>query len=189
MNETDQQLIQLLISRERATVERGWEYVYANYFPTVRDMIRKNNGSVDDAVDVFQDALLILNRNLINDTFRGDASIKTYLFSICRNLWLKEYREKQRRLTVETEGIEVSEHDINYLVKVDVVSLLMDELGEDCRNILIEYYFNNKSMSELKEMFNVNSIQAVKNKKWRCLNYLERLFKEKGAITSGQLNE
>jgi RNA polymerase sigma factor (sigma-70 family) len=184
VNETDQQLIQLLISRERATVEKGWEYVYANYFPTVRDMIHKNNGSLDDAVDVFQDALLILNRNLRDNTFRGDASIKTYLFSVCRNLWLKEYREKQRRLTVDAEAILVSEHDINYLARVEVVSILMDELGEDCRKILIEYYFNNKSMTELKEMFSVNSIQAVKNKKWRCLNYLERLFKEKGAISS-----
>jgi RNA polymerase sigma factor (sigma-70 family) len=186
VNESDQQLIQLLISRERATVEKGWEYVYSNYFPTVRDMIRKKNGTVDDAVDVFQDALLILNRNLRHDTFRGDASIKTYLFSVCRNLWLKEYREKHRRLALEAEAIEVSEHDINYLLKVEVVSLLMGELGEDCRNILVEYYFNNKSMLELKEMFNVNSIQAVKNKKWRCLNYLERLFKEKGAIFSRQ---
>ena len=185
MNASDQQLIQLLISRERAAVEKGWEYIYTKYFATVCDMIRKNNGSMDDAVDVFQDGLLILNRNLRNDTFRSDASIKTYLFSICRNLWLKEYREKQRRLSVEAEAIEVSEHDINYLVRVEVVSLLMDELGEDCRSILIEYYFNNKSMSELKEMFNVNSIQAAKNKKWRCLNYLERLFKEKGAIPSG----
>ena len=184
MNETDQQLILLLISEERAAVEKGWEHIYSSYFPTISDMIRKNKGSVDDAVDVFQDALLILNRNLKNNTFRGDASIKTYLFSVCRNLWLKEYREKQRRLTVDAEGIEVSEHDINYLLRVEVVSILMGELGEDCRNILIEYYFKNKSMSELKEMFNVNCIQAAKNKKWRCLTYLERLCKEKGVMPS-----
>lgn len=189
MNSTDQQLIQLLISGDRSAVEKGWEYIYVNYFPTICDMVRKNNGSVDDAVDIFQDSLLILNRNLRNNTFRGDASIKTYLFSVCRNLWLKEYREKQRRLAVESESMQVSENDINYLVKVEVVSLLMDELGEDCRNILVEYYFNNKSMLELKEIFNVNSIQAVKNKKWRCLNYLERLFKEKGALSSGTVNE
>jgi hypothetical protein len=35
-------------------------------------------------------------------------------------------------------------------------------------------------MAELMEIFSVNSIQAAKNKKWRCMNYLIKLFKEKG---------
>ena len=60
------------------------------------------------------------------------------------------------------------------------MSLLMNELEKDCRDILTEYYFNKKTMAELKDLFNVNSIQAAKNKKWRCMNYLTKLFKEKG---------
>jgi predicted DNA-binding protein YlxM (UPF0122 family) len=75
--------------------------------------------------------------------------------------------------------LETREH-FDYLINVEMVTVLMDELQDDCQKILIEYYFNNRSMAELMEMFNVNSVQATKNKKWRCLTYLERLFKEKG---------
>jgi len=35
-------------------------------------------------------------------------------------------------------------------------------------------------MAELKDIFNVNSIQTAKNKKGRCLQYLIKIFKEKG---------
>lgn len=71
------------------------------------------------------------------------------------------------------------QQNFNYLINVEIVSLLMNELSDGCRKILNEYYCNNRSMAELKEIFNVNSVQAAKNKKWRCLNYLERLFKAK----------
>jgi hypothetical protein len=58
----------------------------------------------------------------------------------------------------------------------------MTELNDDCRRILVEYYFNSRSMEELKVMFDVNSVQAAKNKKWRCLNYLKRIFESKSII-------
>lgn len=160
--------------------EKGWEYIYQRYYPIIRDMVLKNNGSEQDAVDIFQDGLLILNRNLNNGSFRNEAALNTYIFSICKNLWLKEYNRMQRQSLVEQELIVETRQHFDYLVNVEIVALLLSELQEDCRRILVEYYFNNRSMAELKDMFNVNSIQAAKNKKWRCLKYLIRLFKDKG---------
>ena len=97
---------------------------------------------------------------------------------------MKECARKQKQSVAEAESILVTQEDIDYLINVEVVSLLMNELQEDCRSILIEYYYNNRSMAELKEIFNVNSIQVAKTKKWRCLNYLKRLFIEKGVVPS-----
>ena len=182
MTESSRELLQQLLSNEITVAEKGWAFVYVNYYPMVSDMVRKKNGSENDAVDIFHDGLLIFNRNLKNGSFRGESTIKTYLYSICRNLWLKQFDRKQRQLEAEAESIVVSQQDIDYLVNVDVVSSLMNELNEGCRNILVEYYFNDRSMVELKDMFNVNSVQAAKNKKWRCLNCLERMLKEKGVI-------
>lgn len=164
--------------------EKGWEFIYTSFYPMISEMVRKNGGVEDDGVDIFQDALLIFNYNLKSGKFRGDSSIKTYLYSISRNLWLKEYNRKQKQSAAETESIVVSQKEIDYLINVEVVSLLMNELQEDCRSILTEYYYNNKSMAELKEIFNVNSVQVAKTKKWRCLNYLKKLFVEKGLVPS-----
>lgn len=69
--------------------------------------------------------------------------------------------------------------EATYLINTEIVSLLMNDLKPDCREILTQFYFINGSMAELKDIFNVNSIQAAKNKKGRCLQYLVELYKEK----------
>jgi RNA polymerase sigma factor (sigma-70 family) len=184
---TDNKLIQQLLSPLAGLSQKGWQDVYKNCFPVVRAVVLKHNGSEQDAIDIFQDGLLVFNRNLKNGKFRGDSSVRTYIFSICKNLWLKEFQKKQKQATIDPYLLnDETTDDFNYLKNIEVVTQLMSELQEDCRKILIEYYYNNKSMIELKDIFNVNSVQAAKNKKWRCLGYLVKLFKEKG-ITSMQM--
>lgn len=180
MNLSDKELIQQLLSNDSVMRERAWSHVYHGSYPLVKEMILKSSGSEDDAFDIFQDGLLILNQNLRNRSYRNDSALSTYVVGICKNLWRKEYDRKHKQSIAEQELILETRQNINYLINVEIVSLLMIELGEDCRNILTEYYYNNRSMEELKEIFNVNSVQAAKNKKWRCMNYLIRLFKEKG---------
>jgi RNA polymerase sigma factor (sigma-70 family) len=185
---SDQVLIQQLVSQVPGISEKGWKLIYKDYFPMVRKLILQRNGTEQDAIDIFQDGIIIFNRNLKNGKFRGESSIKTYLFSICKNLWLKEFERQQRQSSIDHNLIYTTADDIGYLKNVHVVTQLIDKLHEDCRKILVEYYYNNKSMSELKNMFNVNSVQAAKNKKWRCLGYLVKLFKERGITSMEMVN-
>lgn len=178
--DSEKALIDQLRSAEQELSEKGWRFVYKNYFPMVKELVSKHHGTESDAIDIFHDALLILNRNLKTGTFREESSIKTYIYGICRNLWLKEMDRKQKQSDRESEFARDIHEEINYLQHVEVVSKLMSELQEDCQTILIEYYYNNKSMEQIRQLFRLNSIQAAKNKKWRCLGYLIRLFKEKG---------
>lgn len=144
----------------------------------VRKLILRNAGTENDAIDIFQDGLLIFSRNLKNGLFRGESSIKTYLFGICKNLWLKEIQKKKRANTIPVDLDDNDVYDLDYLKNIERVNRLMDQLQEDCKKILVEFYYHNRSMAELKELFQLNSIQATKNKKWRCLSYLVRMFKE-----------
>ena len=89
--ESNRELLQQLLSKEITVAEKGWEYVYTNYYPMVSDLIKRRNGSENDAIDIFHDGLLIFSRNLRNGNFRGESTIKTCLYSICRNLWLKQF--------------------------------------------------------------------------------------------------
>lgn len=152
----------------------------------VRTLVVKNSGSENDAIDIFQDALLIFSRNLKTGLFRGESSIKTYLFGICKNLWLKEIHKKKRALILASDLQNDEAEDLDYLKNIERVNQLMDRLQEDCKRILVEFYYNSRSMDELKDLFQLNSVQATKNKKWRCLSYLVRLFKENGNVNSYQ---
>lgn len=192
--ESGKSLLDNLLSKKTAKRDQAWEYVYKTYYPMVRELIQKNSGTDEDATDIFQDGLLVLHRNISNGTFREESTIKTYIYSICRNLWLKELERRARRVTSshgflnDPTMMADTTDELGYLIDTQVVELLISELQEDCRNILVEYYYNNRSMAELKEIFNVGSIQAAKNKKWRCMGYLVRLCKERGIKPTARLN-
>ena len=86
-NHLDQKLIEQLLSAESITREKAWEFIYKSFYPMIKELITSHGGSLDDAVDTFQDGLLILNNSLTKGTFRYESSISTYLFGICKNLW------------------------------------------------------------------------------------------------------
>lgn len=179
-NNLNEELIERLLSRDNSIREKAWGFIYQSYYPMVKELVISYGGTPDDAIDIFQDGLLVLNNSLSKGTFKGKSAISTYLFSICKNLWFREFNRKSKAASHQPEIIlEMQDHS-NYLINIEIVSVMMNDLTETCRRILTEFYFNNRSMAELKDMFNVNSIQAAKNKKWRCLTHLERIFKEKG---------
>lgn len=180
---SDKDLIIMMLSEVTHEREQAWKQVYKLYYPMVRDFVRRSKGNKEDGCDIFQEGLAILHNNIQEGTFREQSSIRTYLYSICRNLWIRQLRIREKQSLNVNEMIEELKTDINsYLIDVEVVTLLMDEMKDDCRRILTEYYFNSRSMEELKDIFNVKTAQAAKNKKWRCLNYLKRLFEERSII-------
>jgi RNA polymerase sigma factor (sigma-70 family) len=173
-----------LLSDDSGLAEKGWRYIYRTHYPMIHTFILRNSGTGDDAIDIFQDALLVLNRNLKNGSFREQSSIKTYLYGICKNLWLKEIQRKKRAQIIPQNPQDNDADDLEYLKNIERVTLLLEQLQSDCKKILVEFYYHNRSMAELKDLFQLNSIQATKNKKWRCLSYLVRIFKESKNINS-----
>jgi RNA polymerase sigma factor (sigma-70 family) len=181
---SDKDLCRQLLSDDSGLADKGWRYIYRIHYPMIRTLILQNSGTEDDAIDIFQDALLIFNKNIKNGTFREESSIKTYLFGICKNLWLREIQIKKRAQTIPPNLQDNDSDDLEYLRNIEKVTLLLEQLQADCKKILVEFYYHNRSMGELKDLFQLNSIQATKNKKWRCLSYLIRMFKENGNINS-----
>jgi RNA polymerase sigma-70 factor (ECF subfamily) len=57
-------------------------------------------GNADDAADVAQDTLLAMARSL--GTFRGEASLATWLYSVARRAAIRKHRQRARHLQRET---------------------------------------------------------------------------------------
>jgi len=69
------------------------ETLYKRHFGMIQHFVTNNNGSFDDARDIFQEAMIALYEKVQNDSFTLTCQIKTYLFSICKNLWLKRLQQ------------------------------------------------------------------------------------------------
>ena len=78
----EQQLLTGLAKNDARAIEN----IYKSNFSTIQAFILNNNGSYDDARDIFQEAMIVLYENAKNESFVLTCQIKTYLYSICRRL-------------------------------------------------------------------------------------------------------
>jgi RNA polymerase sigma factor (sigma-70 family) len=177
----DGELVQMLCSNDPVDRQRAWAKLYRQCYPQVRSLVLNKGGKVEDVGDLFHDALIALLKNLQEKKFEFRASVSTYLYGICYKLFCKKFQKAVRKQDVELAFWESLSLDSDYDPTRDILwdrvaSALMGKLKPECREILVEFYFNKRSMRELQSHFNVNSEQAVKNKKMRCLNYLRALI-------------
>ncbi len=105
------------------------------------------------------------------EKFRGEASVKTFLTAIARNLWLNELKKRQRsgvREKAFETGRDVTEMDVSrYIadreVKQQFVTVL-GKLGEPCKKLLTLFYYENLSMKDILHHLPYENEQVVRNK-------------------------
>lgn len=174
---SDPELIASICSKDSKKRSTALEVVCKDYFPNVEVYIINNSGSLDEAKDVFQDGIMILHQNLLHGKFKGNSTLKTYVFSICKNLWLQELRKKTKEQTIKETFNSEAESELP--LNLDLLRATFNELKEDCKQLLTGFYYEKKSISELQKATGMNSEQVVKNKKARCLGYLMKIIEQR----------
>ena len=170
-------------------------FLYQQYSETTGAAIINYGGSRQDAEDVFQETVVSFIDIVKKGKFRMEASIKTFLVSVAKNIWLNElkrreragYREKQFEYGREQNEMDVSHH-ISDLEKKRQLRELVYKLGEPCQKILLLFYYENLSMKEIVDHLPYENEQVVRNKKYKCLQQLTGLIKDNPFIAM-QINE
>lgn len=174
---TDTEIVLFLQSGDPRQQESAFRQLYRNFFGLIESLVLSNAGTRDDAADIFHDGLIILFNNVKKGEFKLKSSIKTYLYSICRNLWLMKLRLGKRETPLEEkhESIQIQEDHFKTLEADEKKNLIVDllkELNEDCRKILELYYFRKMKMEQIRTNLNLASEQVAKNKKSRCMKHI-----------------
>jgi len=158
------------------------ELIYKDNFNSIQTFIINNNGSYDDARDVFQEAIIALYEKVNNENFVLTCKLNTYIYSICRRLWLKKL-QRIGKYTNEIENIEETvsvEDDISIHEKRDaeyaIMERAMGSLGEPCKSLLEGYYLKKLDMQTLARDFGYTNADNAKNQKYKCLIRLKKLF-------------
>ena len=161
---------------------RSTSAIYKENYGIVQAFILQNNGTYDDARDVFQEAMMVLYENSKKPNFELTCLIKTYLYSICRRIWLKRLQQNHR-YTAPVESLEELvpvEEEIEEKEKLDSNFVMMDSamksLGEPCKSLLEAYYIHKKHMIDIAEEFGYTNADNAKNQKYKCLMRLKKLF-------------
>lgn len=196
---TDSDLIETL--KVEPVSEYTIKYLYRSYYKGLSIYIQQNQGTEQDAEDVFQESLLTFIDLVKKDKFRGESSIKTFLYTLNRYTWLNELKKRGRSLLREEKyesTKDVAEMDVSHLVIAretnTAIMSTIGRLGEVCKKILVSYYYDNLSIKEILPEVNYQNEQVLRNKKYKCLKQLEQMLTAnpllakqfKNALTYGQ---
>lgn len=173
-------LLQGLARSDRKAIET----IYRDNYNMVQSLVINNNGSSEEAKDIFQEAMIVLYEKVRSGTFELNCQIKTYIYSVCRRLWLKRLQQLNR-YSPEVPGLEPVvpvEEEIEEYEKRNAEFEMMDKaissLGEPCRSLLEAYYLQKKSMQEIAADFGYTNADNAKTQKYKCLMRLKKIFFE-----------
>lgn len=176
-----------LIAAIRGGDERALAHLYRLHWPMVSHFVLQNSGSEDDAQDVYQEGVMVFYEKVRDGSLELSCQIKTYLYAVCRRLWLKRLTSKSRfgvrLLDDEEHGPYLNtgaEEDLLVAEEQDRRFATMSEallhLGEPCRSLLEGFYLLDKSMQDLSAEFGYTNADTAKNQKYKCLVRLKKLF-------------
>ena len=175
---TDSEVILGILNNSDSVLKR----LYIAYFPMVLQLIINNNGTTDDAKDIYQEAVIILYNKIKAGDFELSSKLKTFIYSICRRLWLKrlshmsrfggDIRDFQEHMHVEDEVEKQNDMDIQFSKMESALQLL----GEPCKTIMEDFYIHNLSMQDICERFGYTNADNAKTQKYKCLQRLKKLF-------------
>lgn len=158
--------------------------VYLAVFPKVRNHVIKNSGNEDQAKDIFQEAFIICWKNIKAGKLTGDKNVEGYLFTISKNKWTDYLRSSvYKKTVVESGAIQLQTQNDESLDEVreeknrSALQKAIRLLGEGCKDLLTQFYFERKSMDLIAKELQLGSA-SVRNKKYRCMEKLRSLALE-----------
>ncbi|SHK08490.1 RNA polymerase sigma factor [Hymenobacter psychrotolerans] len=164
--------------------DRALAQLYRLHLPMVSHYVLQNSGTEDEAKDVYQEGVMVFYEKVRDGSLELSCQIKTYLYAVCRRLWLKRLAEKTRfggRLDdhepyletgAEADLLEAEERDRRFATMGEA----LERLGEPCRSLLEGFYLLDKSMQQLTAEFGYTNADNAKNQKYKCLVRLKKLF-------------
>jgi RNA polymerase sigma factor (sigma-70 family) len=176
--EQERQLLEGLAKNDREVIEA----IYRDNYPMVQAFILNNNGNPDEARDIFQETMIVLFEKSVSGSFELNCQLKTYIYSVCRRLWLKRLQQLQRYSNPVENGEETVsvEEELEVHEKHNADFGLMENalarIGEPCKSLLDAYYIQKKSMQDIAADFGYTNADNAKTQKYKCLVRLKKLF-------------
>ncbi|UJP65912.1 RNA polymerase sigma factor [Mongoliitalea daihaiensis] len=154
---------------------------YSSQYKKVEQYVLANNGTSDDAKDIYQEAFVVLWKKVKSDRFQPEngTAISGYLYQIAKNKWLDKLRANKNKTTVEIHPNLSLENDLpnhDQEAQHQWVVKEFDNLGKNCKEVLRRFYFLKETMEQIALAFNWTAATA-RNNKYRCIQQLKEKWK------------
>jgi RNA polymerase sigma factor (sigma-70 family) len=140
----------------------------------------------EDSIEIFQKAFTIFYFNVKdNKLVELTSSVKTYLFSIGKNLFREKFRDKHSKL-IDIDDMAYSAQinekvdsnildDYQHEHQRELVKKLLAEIGEPCKTLLTLIFIHNYSNDAVVEEMNYSDERVVRKRKSLCLKRMREI--------------
>jgi RNA polymerase sigma factor (sigma-70 family) len=171
----NEELIKGILSGDQQVFNRFYE----NEFPKIVRFILDNSGTLESAKDIFQDALVVFIEKAYRNELDLTCYLGTYLYSICRNLWMVQLRKVKSAFSL----IDHYSHDeslrfMSIELAPDIyehVNIAIETLGDPCKQLLECYYYQNLSWDEIANKLGYANAASARNQKYKCLERVRKI--------------
>jgi len=180
MANSDTQIIEWLNAEKQVLQDRALVYLYKENIEKINRYISNNSGSMEDAEEVLQDALVVTFKKVRQADFKLTAKLDTFIYAVCRNIWYKKLRKK--KIKVVDQEIDanryVEDRELDFVIEEEESPILkyINQLTDSCIKILSMYFFEEKGIKEMTTILKYKNDQVVRNKKSLCLKRLKTLM-------------
>ena len=169
----------ILVDKLKNEDNASFEVLYKFYFPSVATHITHNFGSTEDAEDIFQEAIIVLLQKVRQTDFVLTSSLKTYLFAIAKNLWLKRLRDNKLIPVDNFEKYKDQSETLTFELqteptKEEKVASWLTKITENCQRILKAIFFYKEPMGILMQKMGWKNKHTAANQQYKCIQQVKR---------------
>lgn len=173
---TDEERMRLFAQEGK---EDNFKILYQKYFPILSKYMAWISSDFEQGRDIAQNILLKIYQN--PKQFNTERNFKVWLFSIAKNQWKNELRNKavqdrenplvQYQLSIADEEKDDSENK----ERMRLLKSGMDQLSESHKEVFILKYSNNLSIKEISEVCSCSE-GTVKSRLFYAMKYLKEFI-------------
>jgi len=154
--------------------------IYEKYHQAIVHLVETNNGTKDDAQDVFQEGLVLFYQKANQPDFQLTSTFLTYFYAICKYIWYNRLRKKSNHevtlddkmiLMLKEENADLFEKSERYFL----YRKMFLKLGADCQQVL-DLFLQKISMEKIMKQMGYGSISYTKKRKFLCKEKLIKLI-------------
>ncbi|MBP6977599.1 MAG: sigma-70 family RNA polymerase sigma factor [Bacteroidales bacterium] len=174
---SDEEILGGLVRKDSRIIK----FILVEHFATIKRFILRNNGTPEDAEDVFQEAMMIIYQKTKDNELSLECSFITFLYSVSRHIWFQKL-EKNRIDPAYVSDLE------NFIQLSDEMRFeVYDEekerirlfqkhflaLGEDCQKLL-RLFVKRVPLAEIMKIMGYKSVKYAKTRKFLCKEKLKK---------------
>ncbi|WP_266366023.1 RNA polymerase sigma factor [Tellurirhabdus rosea] len=185
---SDQELVEGI--RNEGPRRRYFENkLYDQFAYLIRDGVRKNRLSEEDAASAYSDAIFTVIEHISNGRFEGLAKLKTYLTRIFTNKCVDFIRKNTTNRSSVNQAVSLDDLAVQIPDSVksvvqglisqqehDLLRARLQTLTGKCREMLLTWA-EGFSDAEIAETLGYHSAAVAKTSRLRCLEQLRELYR------------